>query len=82
MKELFKTWLIAFSVAGLAACTPSFTDKTDKFTVLPEELKDCKIYEIVGTEGGGRMTVMRCPNSSTTTKVPSGKTSRTAVVID
>ncbi len=78
---MIKKILIAISITALAACTPSYTDETGKYTVLPEELKDCKIYEIYNGNGN-RMNVMRCPNSTTTTKVPSGKTSRTAVVID
>jgi hypothetical protein len=50
------------------ACTPNYQDDTGKYSVLPAELKDCKFYYVGGSDGS-RITVVRCPNSETTTQM-------------
>lgn len=63
----------------LVGCTPSSKDVSRNYAP-PEELKDCSFHRL-GNDNGGYITVVRCPNSSTTTKT-SGKNARTTVVID
>lgn len=48
---------------------------------MPKELADCAVYYVTNSQGYD-MTVVRCPNSVTSTKVRSGKTNRTVVTID
>lgn len=52
-----------------------------KFKAMPEELADCRVYGVSNADGQ-RMTVVRCPFSTTTTQVQSGKTRLTTVTID
>lgn len=78
-----KTALIAClclsCMAMLAACSPSYEQK--HYPVLPEELKDCRFFQI--TSGSGAyITVVRCPNSSTTTRYSYGKTMAQTVVVE
>lgn len=66
-------------IAMLAACSPSYEQM--HYPVLPEELKDCRFFQI--TRGAGEyITVVRCPNSSTTTQYSSGKTKVQTVVVE
>lgn len=65
----------------LAACTPSAKDLSGEFTVLPEGMKDCKLYRLRSTNGSS-ITAIRCPNSATTSKYSSGKTTTEAVVVE
>lgn len=51
------------------------------FPAMPKELADCRVYAVENT-AGNRITVMRCPNSTTTTESPSGKSKAYVVVID
>lgn len=62
----------------LAGCSPDGRERTG-FTVMPEGLKDCKIYYI--SDGIAGITVVRCPNSSTTA-YQGGKNSKTTVTVD
>ena len=48
---------------------------------LPKDLADCKVYRINGPDAPN-VLVVRCPNSSTTTRYQEGKATRTTVVID
>lgn len=48
--------------------------------VKPTGLKDCEFYSMYIS--GDHMSVVRCPNSSTTTTYRSGKTERSVAVID
>lgn len=68
----------------LCGCDPSGSEITHTYSVMPEGLKDCKIYTI--SNGGREVTVVRCPNSSTSTQytVRRGKTNASVytVVID
>lgn len=77
-----KAVILALATVALTACAPSYEEK--HYPVLPEELKDCKFYEV--SNGGSSIKIVRCPNSqvSTTWTQNAGKTSvtRSAVVID
>ena len=72
---------ILAAVIFLVACTPSAKDLSGEFTVLPEGMKDCKVYRLKST-GGSSITAIRCPNSATTSKYPSGKTTNETVVVE
>lgn len=58
-------------VLALAGCE---NRATEVHYVLPNELKDCKIYYLESTRNHD-LTVMRCPNSTTSTNysVQNGK---------
>ena len=49
---------------------------------LPDGLKDCKVYVVTKQNGGGKMKVLRCPNSSTTTSYQSGKTTQSVTLVE
>lgn len=68
-----------FAALVLTACTPHTEEAAGKFSV-PDDLKDCSIRDMWNTSGN-YITVVRCPNSTTTTRT-SGKNPRTTVVID
>ena len=54
-----------FAIAALmilAACEP--TARPASYTVLPEELKDCRFFRL-SNKTGGTITVARCANSTT-----------------
>ena len=71
--------LLVLSFLGLlSACNPGY--KPTNFSVMPEELKDCKFFVISDGEGL-RVTVGRCPNSTTTVQ-ESNKSRTTSVLID
>lgn len=78
-QKMIKKLLIVGALVVLTACTPS----TKQFhpQVLPSELSDCKFYT-VNPDGMQNITVVRCPNSSTSTQYKSGKTTLSATVID
>jgi len=69
--------LLLIIIAGLTmvACTPRASEVS--FPVMPPEMSDCKVFRIENGNGVALIAV-RCPNSSTTTKV--GKTSPTVVI--
>jgi len=71
--------LVAIFAAFLTACEP-YAEQLS-VPVLPDELKDCKFY-MVSANGRGYMTVVRCPNSTTSTTYNTGKSQYTTVVID
>ena len=76
MKKLLIIASIALAITG---CTPSAKDISEQYT-MPEELKDCTITYLQGKYT--HLTVVRCPNSTTSTTYPVGKTTQTTVVID
>lgn len=47
------------------ACSPSYEDKSGEFSVMPEELKDCKIFRVQGTVQ--HLYITKCPHADTTT---------------
>lgn len=63
----------------LTGCSKETVETTDTI-ILPEGLKDCKLYRV--SDGFNTIKIMRCPNSSTSTKYRSGKTDRQAIVVD
>lgn len=77
-----KKWHIGMFVGAalvfLVACSPSYEQKT--FSVLPEELKDCKFFQV--TDGNGTyLYVTRCPLSQTSTTLHA-KRPITGIVIE
>jgi len=77
MKKVIFATCIAVALAG---CGPSASDETKKFPIMPDGLKDCKIFNIV-SEHGSHLTVVRCPASSTTAKYQQGKMQMTVATI-
>lgn len=63
----------------IAGCSDSA--KEMRFSAMPAELADCRVYYVTNSDGAA-MTVVRCPLSATTAQVRSGKTTRTTVTID
>jgi hypothetical protein len=76
----FRVWILVFAVM-ISGCAPSAEERTANFTVMPDGLKDCKIYRISDGMMVG-ITVVRCPNSSTTSSTHVGKTKKTVTTID
>lgn len=70
---------ILFAAGIISGCTNSA--KEVFFPVLPQELKDCKVFYLT-KESGSAITVMRCPNATTSTSYTSGKTKVTTIVVD
>ena len=58
-----KISLLFLAVMGLAACSPHSSDATAEFQ-LPEEMKDCRVYEMVSSTGS-ILYAIRCPKSIT-----------------
>lgn len=64
MKKLI---LMVVAIVGLCGCADNSNAKSKVVTnwyVLPEGLKDCTIYRM---DGRPTITVVRCPNSETST---------------
>lgn len=72
-----------FIVLFLSACSNSASEV--HYQAMPDGLKDCVVYYI-SDERAQNITVMRCPNSTTSTNytVQSGKTTthKTTIVVD
>ena len=66
-------------IALIWCLRPNIQDDSSNY-VLPAHLRDCSITILHGKQLSS-ITVIRCPNSSTTTKVQ-GKHPKTTVVID
>lgn len=49
----------------LTACSKETKNISERYQ-LPDELSDCRVYRM-RAEGGNVITLVRCPNSSTTT---------------
>jgi len=78
MKTQIKMLCVA-AVVLLAGCNEPAATQLD-YPVLPEELKDCKFFNL--SRGAGTyITVGRCPNSTTTVQM-SDKARTTTVLID
>jgi hypothetical protein len=71
--------LAGLFILGLTGCDNKYS--TMNFPIIPDELKDCKFYN-VQNEKGQSVNVVRCPNSATSTTYQVGKTRSTTVVID
>lgn len=48
---------------------------------LPDGFKDCKVVYVYNKDGEG-VYLARCPNSTTTVKYNSGKTTRRVITVD
>jgi hypothetical protein len=80
MKNLKRSALgLSFLIALLSGCEDSY--KEANFPARPPELQGCKIYYLEN-EVGREITVVRCPNSDTSTTYKQGRTAGTTVVID
>lgn len=78
-----KKLLLILSLAFISACSAEYDDKTAAYTKVPPELSDCKFYWMREEQGNPNgITVVRCPNSTTSTTAKVGKTQTTTVVID
>jgi len=66
---------IILSLMFLSACSNGYYKAN--FPVVPPELSDCQFF-ILTNDKGGNITVVRCPNSTTTTLA----NKRTTVVVD
>jgi hypothetical protein len=64
----------------LASCTAKYEDATGKYPSKPESLKDC-IFTELHDVNGNKLTIVRCPNSQTST-IRAGKHPEQAVVIE
>ena len=75
--------LVAASVFALSGCTNDA--RQVNYSVLPDWLKDCKFYRIQSSTEKD-VTVVRCPNSSTSTTVTEQSwkytVDKTTIVID
>lgn len=63
MKSILIFALLAVCLTG---CEKKTVEKSDAY-VLPDGLKDCKIYSMKGDGYAERLYVVRCPNSQTAT---------------
>ena len=72
--------LLILCAVMLAGCLePQY--KQVKASVLPDELKDCSFFD-VRADDGSNITIVRCPNSTTSANYRQGKAKRTTVVKD
>lgn len=77
---MFKIVLFSLIVLTMTGCSPSSSTSSWQSNIdATPALKDCQAVEL--DNGFSNLTVVRCPNSTTTTKT-SGKLSKTSVVID
>lgn len=81
MKKLFLSLLfISLLVITLSACSPSTNEASGKY-LIPQELADCLFLEMYARDMGGKISVVRCPNSNTST-IAGDKAKTTTIVID
>lgn len=71
--------IVLVLAVALAGCSDSA--KEIAYPAMPDGLKDCRVYYVTNASGNA-MTVVRCPMSTTTTEVRSGKSILRSVVID
>lgn len=76
MKKLF---IIPAVLLILTACDANYSEVSNEYK-LPEELNDCKVFSLRNTHGSSH-TVIRCPNSDTTTH-KGGKHPKTVTVTE
>jgi hypothetical protein len=77
MKKLI---VVLFGLLLLPSCTPAGVT-TDNSIILTGGLSDCT-YHVVSKGYGSDIRVIRCPNSSVTTKWQYGKVSKNAVIVE
>ncbi len=78
MIDKARTLAIAFCIVA-TGCTEGAREVP--FGAMPEGLKDCKIFELQ-TTSGAQITVVRCPNSATSSTYRSGKSTKRTVIVD
>ena len=84
MKKLLVISISIFTLL-LVGCDNPREVKKDRYSIALENskgLEDCKDFRLNHNDGTGSITVIRCPNSSTTTEYLEGKYTETTVVID
>jgi hypothetical protein len=74
-----KKIMLALCVGLLLGGCDATTTEVHGF-ILPEGLKDCKIYRL--RDGISHITVTRCPNSSTSTQYQTGKTTSSSTLVE
>lgn len=73
--------VVSITLITLVGCgNPTTIENTQEYK-LPVGLEDCSIF-IMRKSNLDQMTVMRCPNSNTTTSKLEGKVKRSVVVVD
>ena len=75
---MIKTVGISFVAIVLSGCNPSYTDKSTSY-LMPESMKDCKVYVLDGDASSKTLTVVRCPSSDTSTTYRVGKSSHRTI---
>ena len=65
----------------LLSCSKETTEHSDEY-ILPEGLKDCKVYTMVGGCLSAVINVVRCPSSETGTTYNMGKTTMHVVTVE
>lgn len=75
---MIKTVGISFVAIVLSGCNPSYTDKSTSY-LMPEGMKDCKVYVLEGDASSKTLTVVRCPSSDTSTTYRVGKSSHRTI---
>jgi len=71
--------IVLMSALFISGCENKY-EEID-YPVRPPELNDCAIYRLSNSEGGS-IVVVRCPNSTTSTTYPQGKTQGSSIVVD
>jgi hypothetical protein len=71
-------FILLCALLVITGCTPR-AGQLD-FSVLPDELKDCKFFYL-RDGSGNNITVARCPNSATSV-VSGGKQKRTSITAE
>ena len=72
-----KKILVILGIVMLTACSPSAKQKY--YSVLPDELKDCKFFRLEDGNGAA-VTVARCGNATTVRQ--SDKAGTTTITVD
>ena len=70
--------ILLLPVLCLVGCSPRYTQES--YPVVPDDLKECKFYSLVGERNS--IQVVRCPNSTTSATYIEGKATKTTVTID
>ena len=79
-KKISVSIIAVLMTTMLMGCEKETKDYTKSYA-LPEGMQDCKIYEMRGTNSD-KITVVRCPSSSTTTSYNSGKNKLSSTVVE
>lgn len=74
MKKILAVVAIAFALVG---CKAETKDVSSEF-VLPQDISQCKVYELHDTNGG-MLKALICPNATTATEWKEGKYTKSMV---